>query len=263
MVATLISRQSREPRSTGQVARTKRVGHWLPVLGLAVSCLLGVSSVSPAAAAGRVRVQPKQQLALLLTAHRAYRSPSAGSQQNAFVPANRPITGERTTLPVIGNATGPGRIRWLHVMLPGRPNGSTGWIDQRGTRKLETSWHLLVDLARRRVTAYRDGRVVRAFLAVVGKPATPTPTGDYFVEETVRMAPGEPGGPFALATSARSNVLQEFEGGPGQIALHGRNNLGGTPGHAESHGCIRLDTTSIDWLIARIEPGTPVTIYRG
>ena len=29
------------------------------------------------------------------------------------------------------------------------------------------------------------------------------------------------GGPYALATSARSNVLQEFEGGPGQIALHG------------------------------------------
>jgi lipoprotein-anchoring transpeptidase ErfK/SrfK len=155
---------------------------------------------------------------------------------------------------------GTGRIRWLHVMLPGRPNGSTAWIAEKGTRELVTHWHIVVNLGARRVTAYRAGRAVRVFRAVVGKPSTPTPSGNFFVEESLRMAPGEPGGPFALATSARSNVLQEFEGGPGQIALHGRDNLGGTLGAAESHGCIRLDTASIDWLVARIDPGTPVTI---
>ncbi len=68
------------------------------------------------------------------------------------------------------------------------------------------------------------------------------------------------GAPFALALSARSNVLQEFEGGPGQIAIHGIENLGGTLGTAESHGCIRLDTQAITWLANRIAPGTPVTI---
>ena len=102
---------------------------------------------------------------------------------------------------------------------------------------------------------------MKSFKAVVGKPSTPTPTGQFFVEETVQMQPGEAGGPFALALSARSNVLQEFEGGPGQIGIHGRDDLGGTPGTAVSHGCIRLDTASIDWLTARIGPGTPVTIY--
>ena len=95
---------------------------------------------------------------------------------------------------------------------------------------------------------------------MVGKSSTPTPTGEFFVQETLRMSPGEAGGPFALALSARSNVLQEFEGGPGQIAIHGRNNLGGTLGAAESHGCIRLATTSIEWLATRIGPGAPVTI---
>jgi lipoprotein-anchoring transpeptidase ErfK/SrfK len=75
------------------------------------------------------------------------------------------------------------------------------------------------------------------------------------------MQPGQAGGPFALALSARSNVLQEFEGGPGQIGIHGRDDLGGTLGNAESHGCIRLATTSIDWLATRIGPGTPVTIH--
>jgi lipoprotein-anchoring transpeptidase ErfK/SrfK len=148
-------------------------------------------------------------------------------------------------------------------MLPGRPDGSTGWIAQQGTRELVTGWHIVVDLAARRVNIYRDGHMVRAFQAVVGKPSTSTPTGEFFVEETLQMSPGEAGGPFALALSARSNVLQEFEGGPGQIAIHGRDNLGGTLGTAASHGCIRLATASIDWLASRIGPGTPVTIDDG
>jgi hypothetical protein len=39
--------------------------------------------------------------------------------------------------------------------------------------------------------------------------------------------------------------------------------LEGTLGAAESHGCIRLAAASIDWLAARIDPGTPVKIYSG
>jgi lipoprotein-anchoring transpeptidase ErfK/SrfK len=179
------------------------------------------------------------------------------------VGARRPITGEQTALPVIAHSTGPSGVRWLQVMLPGRPDGSTGWIAQHGTRKLVTGWRILVDLAARRVSVYRDGHTLRTFQAVVGKPSTPTPTGQFFVEETVQMQAGQAGGPYALALSARSNVLQEFEGGPGQIAIHGRDNLGGTLGAAESHGCVRLATASIDWLAARIGPGTPVRIYGG
>jgi lipoprotein-anchoring transpeptidase ErfK/SrfK len=262
MDTTLIAPHACGLRSPQTAARSWRLGRRL-LLGLAATCLLGVSADSAVAARAPARVPADQQLALLLTSHRAHRAPRAGSPQTAFLPANRPITGERTTLPVVGHSVGAGGMPWLLVMLPGRPNGSTGWIAQQGTRKLVTRWHIVVNLAGRRVTAYLGGHVVRAFRAVVGKPSTPTPTGNFFVEETLKMSSGEPGGPFALATSARSNALQEFEGGPGQIALHGRDNLGGILGTAESHGCVRLDTAGIDWLIARVEPGTPVTIYRG
>jgi L,D-transpeptidase catalytic domain len=202
-------------------------------------------------------------VAVLLAGHSVHRLPRAGSRVLLSVPALRPITGERTTLPVVKSATDAGGVRWLRVMLPGRPNGSSGWIAQQGTRTLVTGWHLVVSLGSRRVTVYRHGRVLRRFGAVVGKPSTPTPSGNFFVEETLQMSAGEPGGPFALALSARSDALQEFEGGPGQIALHGRDNLGGVLGAAESHGCVRLDTASIDWLARRIGPGVPVTIYAG
>jgi hypothetical protein len=231
------------------------------LLGLATACLLGITVGSAAARGIPARVQATQELAVLLTAHGAHREPAAGSPQISFVPTDRPITGEQTTLPVIGHSTGPAGARWLHVMLPGRPDGSTGWIAQDGTRELMTGWRIRVDLTARRLRVYHDGRPVRTFQAVIGKPSTPTPTGQFFVEETVQMPVGHPGGPFALALSARSNVLQKFEGGPGQIAIHGRDDLGGALGAAESHGCIRLATASIGWLAARIDPGTPVKIY--
>jgi lipoprotein-anchoring transpeptidase ErfK/SrfK len=224
-------------------------------------CLLGFTTGSALGTDTPTRVQATQQIAGMLSAHAAHSAPAAGSRQVAFIRDRRPITGEQTTLPVIGHSTAPDATVWLKVMLPGRPDGSTGWIAKAGTRELMTGWRILVDLDARRVTVYRDGRKARAFQAVVGKPSTPTPTGQFFVEETVQMEPGEADGPFALALSARSNVLQEFEGGPGQIGVHGREGLGGMLGRAESHGCIRLATASIDWLAARIGPGTPVKIY--
>jgi lipoprotein-anchoring transpeptidase ErfK/SrfK len=74
------------------------------------------------------------------------------------------------------------------------------------------------------------------------------------------MPPRQAGAPYALALSARSYVLQEFAGGPGQIALHGLGNVGGTMGTAVSKGCVRLENASITWLAERIGPGVPVTI---
>jgi lipoprotein-anchoring transpeptidase ErfK/SrfK len=145
-------------------------------------------------------------------------------------------------------------------MLPGRPNSHTGWISPRNTTAARTPWRLKVDVSQRRVTVIDSGYVRRTFSAVVGSPITPTPFGHFFVEETLRLTPDLVGAPFALALSARSNVLDQFDGGPGQIALHGLGNVGGTPGTAASHGCIRLSRSSISWLAARIGPGVPVTI---
>jgi lipoprotein-anchoring transpeptidase ErfK/SrfK len=205
-------------------------------------------------------VRPTQELVMLLTSHKVISALHARRPRVSTVQASRPITRGRTVLPVIGHATTAGGVNWLKVRVPGRPNGSKGWIAKRGTVLTTTSWHVLVRTSRRRVLVYRQGRLVRSFAAVVGKPSTPTPHGQFFVEESVRMLPGSAGAPFALALSARSNVLQEFEGGSGQIAVHGVANLGGTPGTAISHGCVRLADRNIRWLAARIASGVPVII---
>jgi lipoprotein-anchoring transpeptidase ErfK/SrfK len=233
-------------------------------LALLAACLTCLAAGSGAAYAGvPSHVQATQELAVLFAPHAAHRAASLASPQATVVAANRPITGAPTTLPVLARSIGADGARWLHVILPGRPNGSTGWITEQGTRPLVTPWAIVVKLGARRVNVYSNAHLARSFRAVVGKSSTPTPTGQFFVEEALTMTSGEPGAPFALALSARSNALQEFEGGPGQIAIHGTENLGGTLGSAASHGCIRLGTSAIDWIAARIGAGIPVSIERG
>ena len=241
--------------------KSRQTTRWLSFAPIAA--LLIFSLAFPlASASARSGPAHAQRLAVLMSGHLIHAKPDARSRVLTSVSATRPITGVGTTLPVLARRVDGRGVPWLEVLVPGRPNGSSGWIAEQGTRTASTSWSLRVDLSRRRVSAFRQGRLVRSFEAVVGKPSTPTPTGRFFVEETVQMRPGEPGGPLALTLSARSNVLQEFEGGPGQIGIHGRDNLGGHLGSAESHGCMRLATSSIEWLATRIGPGVPVQIQQ-
>lgn len=198
-----------------------------------------------------------QELAALTTSEAVFRSPGAGPLRQ--VAATRPITGEQTVLPVL-NVAFRGATEWLLVRLPGRPNGATGWIHRAGTKLEYTAWRIVVNTERRRVYAYDGQRLVRTFDGVFAARATPTPKGKFFVEEDVALSRSAVGYPYALALSARSNVFQEFDGGPGQIALHGLGNVGGTIGTAVSHGCIRLDTPDITWLAGHIDPGVPVDI---
>ncbi len=200
-------------------------------------------------------MKPSQALVTILSVREARVRPTVSSSAVARIPPTTPITGERTTLPVLAR-----HGRWLKVELPGRPKGHTGWILDTATNRTVTDWHLVVDTSLRRVTVYLAGRPVRVFRAVVGKPSTPTPAGEFYIEESIALRTTDVGAPFALALSARSNVLQEFDGGPGQIALHGLANVGGVPGTAASHGCVRLDDKAMRWLVARVEPGVPVTI---
>jgi lipoprotein-anchoring transpeptidase ErfK/SrfK len=233
-------------------------------LAVAVSLLSIGIGAQVARASGTARIAPQQQIVTLFTAHTALNKPGANGTRVALVRARRPITGERTVLPVLAQSLDHGRS-WLRVRLPGRTLGNTpppltGWISTSNARLSTTPWHILVDLGARKVTVYHNGRALHRYSAVVGAPATPTPTGEFFVEENVQLLAGDPGGPYALATSDRSRVFQEFDGGPGQIAIHGLDNLGGTLGTAQSHGCIRLADSAITWLAVRIPGGVPITI---
>jgi len=152
--------------------------------------------------------------------------------------------------------------RWLRVRLPNRPNDAAGWIPADLTRDSTTPWRIVVSTSEERVTVERAGRRVVSFPAVVGKPSTPTPHGLFAIDEPIRQPAGSELGPWALFLTAHSRVLDDYGGGPGRIAIHGRAGplLADPLGTAASHGCIRVPNARVRWLAGIAINGTPVEI---
>jgi lipoprotein-anchoring transpeptidase ErfK/SrfK len=154
--------------------------------------------------------------------------------------------------------------RWLEVRLPERPNAAAGWIRADFTRAATTPWRIEVSTGKARITVERAGRPVATFAAVVGKPSTPTPRGLFAIDEPIRQPAGSELGPWALFLTAHSRVLDDYGGGPGRIAIHGRAGplLVDPLGSKASHGCIRIADGHVRWLHRLAVPGTPVQVTR-
>jgi lipoprotein-anchoring transpeptidase ErfK/SrfK len=153
------------------------------------------------------------------------------------------------------------RVTWLHVALPIRPNGATGWVRAANIMRTPVRTRITVDLSERRVHLYRDGRLVLTAPAAIGSSATPTPLGRYYVNQ--RLIPSDPNGPYgpgAVGISAFSPVLTGWaQGGP--IAIHGTNEPWSI-GRAVSNGCIRIPNALLRRLFSLAVEGTPVLIRR-
>jgi lipoprotein-anchoring transpeptidase ErfK/SrfK len=153
--------------------------------------------------------------------------------------------------------------QWLRVLLPIRPDSTTGWIPRDNVVLLSTPYWVTIDKTARSVTIFRSGKLIHSFTAVVGKPATPTPDGIAAIyERDPQPDPHGFLGPWALPLTIFSNVLYNFGGGPGRVAIHGRDgaSLNDPLGSARSHGCIRIDNSAIDWMATNLPQGTPVQI---
>lgn len=192
----------------------------------------------------------------------AHAAPAADAAVVARLSATTRLTQAPTTMPVVETARGPGGGQWLRVRLPTRPNGSTGWVPASAGSAASARWEIVVHRGARRAVVLEDGTPQASFAVVVGKPSTPTPLGTFFVVEKLQLALGVTEGPWALATSAHSDALQEFGGGDGQVALHGTTGLSGALGTSSSHGCVRFAPSAISWIATRVGLGTPVIVTR-
>jgi hypothetical protein len=193
---------------------------------------------------------------------RARVAPTARARKLAFVPQISQW-GTPTELLVLASRVGPEGRTWLRVLLDQRPNGTAVWLNSEDTLLSVDRWRIDVSLAGRRVTVYRAGHTVQSFAAVVGKPSTPTPTGLFAVAAELRQPEADQFvGAWVLPLTAHSNVLKSFEGGDGQVALHGRGgaSLLDPLGTARSHGCVRLANSAIAWIATHVPVGTPVRV---
>jgi lipoprotein-anchoring transpeptidase ErfK/SrfK len=118
-----------------------------------------------------------------------------------------------------------------------------------------------------RLYLYKGTHLVRVFPVATGQPAWPTPLGHFQIvvkqknpwwfpptqdswaagAQPVPPGPGNPLGTRWMGLSA-----------PG-VGIHGTSEPWSI-GHSESHGCIRMQVPSAEWLFNRVRIGTPVFI---
>src|SRR5438105_1043658 len=71
-------------------------------------------------------------------------------------------------------------INWLKVLLPVRPNGTTGWIKADQVNLASDYYKVVVELDAHRISVYDKGDVIQAEAIGVGRAETPTPGGEYY-----------------------------------------------------------------------------------
>lgn len=163
------------------------------------------------------------------------------------------------TVTVLGVVAGP-EDGWVEVMLPVRPNGSTGWVRTDDVSLYVADGEIFVSLSDRELVYVVDGVELLRTEVGIGSDHNQTPTGHYFVTDSVTLAdPNSPWGPHALGISARSDTITEFNGGDGIIGIHGTNNPNSIGGNV-SLGCVRVPNDMITALHQMVPIGTRVTV---
>ena len=149
---------------------------------------------------------------------------------------------------------------WIRVLLPVRPNGSTGWVKSSEVRLSRHNFHIEVRLSEFRIIVTKGSAVILDAPIGVAKENTPTPGGRYYTTELLK--PPDPNtvyGTYAYGLSGFSEVLQSFNGGPGQLGIHGTNDPSSI-GKRVSSGCVRLRNEDIEKLAKVLPVGVPVVI---
>jgi len=104
---------------------------------------------------------------------------------------------------------------------------------------------IIINRDARTLTLIKNGAAIRTYSVAVGKPATPTPLGNFsIIEKRVN-----PGGAFGAR-------WMRFYGGNG---IHGTNNPSSI-GKAVSHGCVRMYNRDVIELYNKVGYGTPVRV---
>lgn len=118
---------------------------------------------------------------------------------------------------------------------------------------------IVVSLEDRKLALLEDGKVIKVYPVAVGKPSTPSPTGDFTIARRVvnptyshkgRVVPPGPQNPVGTRWMGLSV--------PG-YGIHGTNEPKSI-GKAASHGCIRMAKADLEEFFPLVRVGDPVEL---
>jgi lipoprotein-anchoring transpeptidase ErfK/SrfK len=148
---------------------------------------------------------------------------------------------------------------WLRVQIPVRPDGTEGWVRASDVALSTIDTRVVITLGTRTLQAYAGDQLLAQSQVVIGGPATPTPTGRFFVTDYTARKPTGSYGPWVLPLSAFSQAMDRFSDGVPVIAMHGTDHPEYV-GQNRSNGCIRMPDAVIQTLRDHLPLGTPVDI---
>lgn len=157
-----------------------------------------------------------------------------------------------TWLPVVERSAG-----WSRVLLPSRPNGSTGWLRTADLERKHSSYLVRVHAGSRSLELIYNDKPVGTWPVAVGQSDTPTPTGRTFVLGSITDS-SQSYSPVILPLGTHSQTLDTYGGGAGTVALHTWPDAS-VFGTAASHGCVRVPADALDRL-TQVPLGTLVVI---
>ena len=149
---------------------------------------------------------------------------------------------------------------WAEVLLPVRPNGTTGWVHASDVDIRQNTYQVKVELGAHRITVTSSGLPLYTGPIAIGTSQYPTPTGSYYLRVLIKAVdPHTVYGPYAYGLSSHSDALATFNGGDAEIGIHG-NDDASVLGNNVTHGCIRMDNDAITKLTKSLPLGTPVEV---
>ena len=149
---------------------------------------------------------------------------------------------------------------WYQVLLPVRPNGTTGWVRSDDVEVAGLPYRIKVHIGSLRLELWHDGVLERTFPIGIGTTDTPTPPGTYAIKYLMR--PDDQGtiyGHFVFGLSGYSDIVRNSLG-DGELGIHGTNDPDHSIGHRVSQGCVRLRNEDIESLVPILQLGTPVDV---
>ena len=176
-----------------------------------------------------------------------------GGSAFAKLPATQ--LGNPTWVPVIARSGA-----WAQVLLPSRPNGTSGWIRVTAAdpvRQARSPFRVEVDVEAKRLAVWRGAERLGEWTVGVGAAESPTPRGRTFVmaaveEQVTRFSP------IILPLGTHSETFNSYGGGPGTVALHGWPG-DEVFGKAISDGCVRVPPDALQ-LLSTLPLGTVVLL---
>ncbi len=147
---------------------------------------------------------------------------------------------------------------WVEVFLPTRPNGSTGFVRTDQVTVTTHTYRVRVELGAHRMQVFEGPEKIFDEPIGVGTGETPTPGGLFYIRSLIAST-NPVYGPYAYGLSGFSEVHDSFNGGPGDIGIHGTDDPSAV-GTDVSNGCIRLTNDAISRLAPVLPYATPVEI---